>query len=89
MADESKWVEALTALMEHPEKGALILVLLAGAWRWLRELFREHKDDEHHDIWMERLLRDDHGLRAENAQLRREILTLQRRLQEKRDDDDE
>lgn len=73
--------------MEHPEKGALILVVLAGAWRWLRELFREHKDDERHDTLMERLLREDQGLRAENAQLRREILGLQRRLQEKSDDE--
>jgi len=81
------WLAALTTFIERPEKAALILVVLAGAWRWLRELFREHKDDEHHDTLMERLLQEDQVLRAENAQLRSEILTLQRRLQEKTDDE--
>lgn len=62
-------MDALLAILEHPEKGALLLVILAGAWRWLRELFREHKADEQHDTLIERMLKDDQILRAENARL--------------------
>jgi len=37
----SSWSELLAAIFSNPEKGALFLVLLAGAWRWIRELWRE------------------------------------------------
>ena len=57
--------------MEHPEKGALMLVLLAGAWRWIRELWRETKDDSHHESLVETLMKENRELRDE---LRKERL---------------
>ena len=77
MADDSKLGETLLAILDHPEKGALFLVIIAGAWRWLRELFREHKDDEHYDSLLERTLKEGHELREENARLRKENHDLQ------------
>lgn len=87
MGDEHSWMDTLLAILEHPEKGALFLVILAGAWRWLRELFREHKEDEQHDIFIDRLLKDDKTLRAENARLRLENERLLQQLQDKGIDD--
>lgn len=72
MADNApSWSELLSAVMEHPEKGALMLVLLAGAWRWIRELWRETKDDSHHESLVETLMKENRELRDE---LRKERL---------------
>lgn len=81
MADDSKWTETLLAILDHPEKGALFLVIIAGAWRWIRELFREHKEDEHYDSLLERTLKEGHELREENARLRKENHDLQKEHQ--------
>lgn len=66
MADNaSSWSELLSAILTNPEKGALLLVLLAGAWRWLRELWRETKDDSHHESLVETLMEENRRLREE------------------------
>lgn len=72
MADERSWTEAFLAVLDHPEKGALFLVILVGAWRWLRELWRERKEDDQHDTLLDRMFADDRALREENDRLRKE-----------------
>lgn len=74
-------------LMDNPEKGALLLVILTGAWRWIRELFREKTEDDQHNVFVERILKDDWQLRAENARLRAENTRLQRLLRADPDDE--
>lgn len=84
MADDAGgWLAAITAFIERPEKVALLLVVLAGAWRWIRELFREGKDDNRHDTLMDRLLKNDAVLREENDQLREENERLRRELRDR------
>ena len=61
----SSWSELLSAIFSNPEKGALFLVLLAGAWRWIRELWRETKDDSHHESLIETLMEENRKLREE------------------------
>ncbi len=61
----SSWSELLSAIFSNPEKGALFLVLLAGAWRWIRELWREGKEDEHHESLVETLMEENRRLREE------------------------
>lgn len=80
MADDGGLGSVLQLIATHPEKGALLLVVLAGAWRWIRELFRENKDDSRHDTVMDRLLKNDAMLREENASLRDENERLRREL---------
>ena len=63
--NSSSWSELLSAIFNHPEKGALFLVLLAGAWRWLRELWRETKDDTHHESLVKILMEENRKLREE------------------------
>ena len=66
MADNaSTWSELLSAIISNPEKGALLLVLLAGAWRWIRELWREGKEDSHHESLVETLMEENRKLREE------------------------
>ncbi len=66
MADNaSSWSDLLSAILSHPEKGALLLVLLAGAWRWIRELWRETKDDSRHESLVETLMEENRRLREE------------------------
>lgn len=66
MADNaSNWSELLSAIVSNPEKGALLLVLLAGAWRWIRELWLESKEDTHHESLIETLMEENRKLREE------------------------
>lgn len=66
MADNApSWSELLAAVFAYPEKGALLLVLIAGAWRWIRELWRETKDDSHHESLIETLMEENRKLREE------------------------
>lgn len=66
MADNaSNWPELLAAIFNNPEKGALLLVLMAGAWRWIRELWRESKEDTHHESLVETLMEENRKLREE------------------------
>lgn len=67
MADNApgSWLDLLSALLTHPEKGALLLVLLAGSWRWIRELWKERKDDTTHESLIETLMKENRELREE------------------------
>ncbi len=67
MPDNSgDWFETtLRTFFDHPEKSALFIVLLAGIWRWIRELIREWRGDIHEETLMESLLRENRELRAE------------------------
>lgn len=58
-------------VLANPEKGALFLVILAGAWRWIRELRKEVVEDRQHENLTEMLLRENKELRAELKDLRR------------------
>ena len=72
MTDElGNWAALLHWVLGNPEKGALFLVLLAGAWRWLRELRREVTEDQQHETFAEMLLRENKELRQELRELRR------------------
>ena len=69
--DSGHWAALLQWILGNPEKGALFLVILAGAWRWLRELRRDVVDDQHHETFAEMLLRENKELRAELRELRK------------------
>lgn len=72
MTDEvGHWAALLQWILGNPEKGALFLVILAGAWRWLRELRRDAVDDQQHETFTEMLMRENKELRAELRDLRR------------------
>jgi len=66
MTDEvGHWAALLQWVLGNPEKGALFLVILAGAWRWIRELWREGKEDTHHESLVETLMEENRKLREE------------------------
>lgn len=69
--DSGHWAALLQWILGNPEKGALFLVILAGAWRWLRELRRDVVDDQYHETFAELLLRENKELRAELRELRK------------------
>ena len=72
MADDpSQWAAVLQWVLANPEKGALFLVILAGAWRWIRELRKEVVEDRQHENLTEMLLRENKELRAELKDIRR------------------
>ena len=78
MADNApSWTDVLSAFLAYPEKIALLLVLFAGAWRWLRELWVERKDDSHHESIIEILMKENRELRVENKDLRDELRKTQ------------
>ena len=63
--DSGHWAALLQWILGNPEKGALFLVILAGAWRWIRELWREGKEDEHHESLVKTLMEENRKLREE------------------------
>lgn len=66
MDDSPDWIERLLRLFfDHPEKSALLIVIVAGAWRWLRELIREMRGAEHEETMVEMLIRENRELREE------------------------
>jgi ABC-type nickel/cobalt efflux system permease component RcnA len=67
------WTTVLSTFLSYPEKVALLLVLFTGAWRWLRELWVERKDDSHHESIIEIIMKENKDLRAENKELREEL----------------
>lgn len=78
------WVGFLQWAISNPEKGALALVLLAGAWRWLREFRKEMKGDAQQDNFTETLLKENKELRIENRELLHELKEEQKRYKEGR-----
>lgn len=65
MGDESVFIAWLRAFLTNPEKAALLLVIVVGAWRWLRELIREMRGAEREETLMEMLIRENRELREE------------------------
>lgn len=46
MADDAgSWAGLLQWVLSNPEKGALFLVLMAGAWTWIKDLRSELRDE--------------------------------------------
>ena len=70
-AEEFGWKELVQAFIEHPEKSALFMVLIVGAWRWIRELFHVSKEESQQETFMETLLRENKELRDELKKARR------------------
>ncbi|HQR43825.1 MAG TPA: hypothetical protein PLX97_14120 [Gemmatales bacterium] len=68
-SETGEWITLLQWAIGNPEKGALALVLVMGAWKWIRELRKELKDDQQHESFTETLLRENKELRAENKEL--------------------
>ena len=79
MDDEpGTWFGWLRWLLSNPEKGALGLVLLAGAWRWLQDLRKEGRDDHQHESFTEMLIRENRELRHENKELVHELREMRK-----------
>lgn len=68
-SETGEWITLLQWAIGNPEKGALALVLVMGAWKWIRELRKELKEDQQHESFTETLLRENKELRAENKEL--------------------
>lgn len=65
MGDESVFIAWLRAFITNPEKAALLLVIVVGAWRWIREMIRELRGAEREETLMEMLIRENRELREE------------------------
>ena len=65
MGDESVFIAWLRAFLTNPEKAALLLVIVVGAWRWIREMIRELRGAEREETMMEMLIRENRELREE------------------------
>lgn len=89
MADNQPgWSELFSTLLTQPEKGALLLVILAGSWRWLRELWRSGKEESHHETLIETLLKENKELREELRQERKDRMTYSHGIHERDHGDD-
>ncbi len=84
--DSSNWAGLLQWVLGKPEKGALFLVVLAGAWRWIKELMSESKTEGAKESFMDTLIRENKELRSE---LRSERRKVRRRSAERDDDGDD
>lgn len=71
--DAATWAGLLQWLLSNPEKGALFLVLLAGAWRWIKELRVEAKFDDTKESFLDTVIRENKELRAELREERRKL----------------
>lgn len=66
MGDESGvFLAWLRAFLTNPEKAALLLVIVVGAWRWIREIIRELRGAEREETMLELLIRENRELREE------------------------
>jgi hypothetical protein len=83
MDDNPKtWADLFRWVMSNPDKGALFLVIIAGAGRWLRELWHEGKEAVQHETFTESLIRERTGLNEDNVKLRDENKKLRDELRE-------
>lgn len=82
MADDAgSWAGFAQWVLSNPEKGALFLVVLAGAWTWIKELRSKSKSDDAKEDLMDTLIRENKELRSE--------LREERRKSRRRPSDDE
>jgi flagellar biosynthesis/type III secretory pathway M-ring protein FliF/YscJ len=65
VGDESFFLEWIRAFLTNPEKAALLLVIVVGAWRWIREIIRELRGAEREETMLELLIRENRELREE------------------------
>ena len=66
MADEAgSWAGLIQWVLSNPEKGALFLVLMAGAWTWIKELRGKAKTDDAKEEFLDTLIRENKDLRSE------------------------
>lgn len=65
------WSELIKLVLANPEKGALLLVVMAGAWRWLRELRHADKEDTAKESYLDALVKENRLLREELREERR------------------
>lgn len=72
-ADATAWSRLALALLNSPEKLALMLVIGVGAWRWIREVIRELRGAAQEETLLETLIRENRELREENRELREEL----------------
>ena len=70
--DDFGWKEMIQAFIDHPEKSALFMVLIVGAWRWIRELLHSSKEETQQETFTELLLRENKELREELKKMRRD-----------------
>lgn len=63
--DVDAWSRLALNLLSSPEKIALGLVVVVGAWRWIRELIREARGAQHEETLVDMLLLENRELRAE------------------------
>jgi len=83
MADDAgSWAGLLQWVLSNPEKGALFLVLMAGAWTWIKELRGKAKTDDAKEEFLDTLIRENKDLRSE---LRDERRRSKRRTSEEPD----
>lgn len=73
MDDTSTWTSFIQWLFINPEKAALFMVLITGAFRWIKELRRELKDDIRQDTVFELMFKENKELLQENKNLRNEL----------------
>ena len=86
--DADSWSRLALTLLSSPEKIALGLVVVVGAWRWIRELIREARGTQHEETLVEMLLRENRQQRDELKQSREELKTLRSEsLRERRHND--
>lgn len=81
MENESEWLSVVRWVLGNPEKFALFLVVLAGAWRWLRELWHGDKIEHDRESFVDSLIR-------ENRQLRDELRDERKRARRSGDNED-
>lgn len=74
MADDGiSWLGLLQWIGNHPEKGALGFVILAGVWQYIREFRNGLKADGNRESFTDTLIRENKELREENKALRTEL----------------
>lgn len=74
MADDGVSIIGLLQWIgNNPEKGALVMVILAGVWQYIREFRNSLKADENRESFTDTLIRENKELLKENKDLRAEL----------------
>lgn len=76
--DSGDWANIVRWIVANPEKLALALVLVTGAWRWIREAIHDAKGTTREETLVDTLLKERNALAEENKGLRAEIRDMQK-----------
>lgn len=76
MENEEKILAVVQWILGNPEKVALFLVLLAGAWRWLKELRSVDRSEDAKESFMESIMQENRKLREELREERKKTRRL-------------